>query len=103
MFVASGCDQYRLKYGSYPTSLAELHDLREDLSAPWTQDAWGRDLKISDFDKSRGYGSVISYGRDGKPGGNGNDRDLEVRFPIATNEEWNKNIGNGLKKPQFRP
>jgi hypothetical protein len=103
MFVASGCDEYQAKYGNFPASLAELHTLREDLSEPWTQDAWERHLIISPYNKSLGYGRIISYGRDGKPGGNDNDKDLEVRFPLTANEEWNRSVGNGLEKPRFRP
>jgi hypothetical protein len=32
------------------------------------------------FDPAKGYGSVISYGSDGKPGGSGEAADIEVRF-----------------------
>src|SRR5205809_2770517 len=52
---------------------------------------------------SLGYGAVMSYGQDGKPGGAGDDRDLQVRFPSAANANWNAQAGLGLKQPEIRP
>ena len=45
----------------------------------------------------------MSYGQDGKPGGAGDDRDLQVRFPSAANANWNAQAGLGLKQPEIRP
>jgi general secretion pathway protein G len=45
-----------------------------------TNDAWGRPVIYEQFEANRGYGRVLSYGRDGKPGGSGPDADIERRF-----------------------
>ena len=45
-----------------------------------TNDAWGRPILYEPFDGARGYGQVTSYGRDGKPGGEGPDADIEAQF-----------------------
>ena len=48
-------------------------------------------------DKSLGYGEVISYGRDGVPGGTSDSSDIKVRFPVRLNFAWNKQQGIILK------
>jgi hypothetical protein len=103
MFVAAGCDEYKKEKGVWPTSLAQLHAFRVDLNDPWTRDSWGRDVVLVPYDESLSYGEVISYGRDGKIGGSGPDRDLVVRFPCEANTNWNEQVGSGLKKPQRVP
>jgi len=45
-----------------------------------TGDGWLHPLIYKPFDPSVGYGSVISYGRDGQSGGVGLDTDVEVHF-----------------------
>jgi len=79
-------------YGKWPTSLRDfatdspqnpkhvgfLTYARTFLLA--TGDGWQHPLVYKPFDPSVGYGSVTSYGRDGKPGGVGQDADIEVRF-----------------------
>jgi hypothetical protein len=103
MYVASRCDLYKAQYGTWPGSLAQLLAGRPELGDPWDKDGWGRHFVLAQYNKSLGYGEVISYGRDGKPGGIGADRDLEVRFPTEANAAWNKEQGVGLKEPRLRP
>ena len=43
-------------------------------------DAWGHALVLQPFDPAKGYGAIISYGRDGRPGGTGADADIEIRW-----------------------
>jgi len=107
--VASDCDKYKTNYGVWPTSLEKLIAFKPEL-IDWAKDAWGqgddkwgRYVVFVPYDASVGYGKIISYGRDGKPGGIGLDRDLELRFPSEANADWNKQQGAGLKPPQFRP
>ena len=76
MFVATGCDEYKNQKGVWPTSLAQLHTFRVDLNDPWTKDAWGSNVVLIPYSSSLGYGEVVSYGRDGRAGGIGADRDL---------------------------
>jgi len=102
IYTASWCDKYRDKYGVFPSSLEQLYSFQPKLS-DWAKDTWGRDPVLVPYDKALGYGEVISYGRDGKPGGTGLDAELVVRFPSEANAAWNKQQGEGLKKPQRAP
>lgn len=95
--IASGCDQYKANYDRWPDSLATLTNALPQFGDPWDKDGWGREVILIPYDKSVGYGEIISYGRDGKPGGAGDDRDLEIRFPMDANTNWNKQQGVGLK------
>jgi hypothetical protein len=104
--VASDCDKYKAQYGEWPTNLTQLIAFRPELT-DWAKDAWGKGDNVWDgryvilvpYDKSLGYGEVVSYGRDGKPGGTDLDSDLMVRFPTEANGDWNKQQGEGLKRP----
>jgi hypothetical protein len=109
IFVASDCDKYKTKYGLWPNTLQQLIAFSPEL-VDWAKDAfgqgddkWGRYVVLVPYDSSLGYGKIISYGQDGKPGGIGLDRDLEVRFPTEANADWNKQQVVGLKPPKFRP
>jgi hypothetical protein len=101
MFVATGCDKFKQTNGAFPDSLQVLHEFRIELNDPWTKDAWRRNLIVIPYEPSCGYGKIISYGRDGKPGGVGKDRDLEVRFPIRENQDWNKKMANETEVARF--
>jgi hypothetical protein len=103
MNLGFACDTYKEKRGSWPRTLAELVEFQPELSPPWSTDAWGKDFILIPCQESLGYGQVISYGRDGKPGGDGLDRDLVVRFPCKPNETWNAKQGEGLPQPRIRP
>jgi hypothetical protein len=65
----------------------EAHGLR-------TNDVWGRALIYLPFDRSLGYGAVVTYGLDGKPGGKDLDLDIEIRF------NGNKSISYPPPNPQ---
>jgi general secretion pathway protein G len=76
---------YYIEYEKWPSSLADLtNNPRQMLFIQWlatgTRDGWGNPIIYSHFDRTRGYGSVSSYGRDGKPGGEGEDKDTEIHF-----------------------
>ena len=45
------------------------------------------------FSPVREYGSLLSLGRDGKPGGIGPDRDLEIRSPTAPTQSETRSKG----------
>lgn len=79
-------DQYRLDMGRYPTTEQGLAALNNapDKSGRWhgpylsktlPKDPWGNEYayfapgKTSDYD-------IVSYGRDGRPGGQGDDADI---------------------------
>jgi hypothetical protein len=103
MHVASWCGRYKEQRGAWPNSLTELRTFQPECNPPWSTDAWGKNFILIPYQESLGYGQVISYGRDGKPGGDGLDRDLVVRFPCKPNETWNAKQGEGLPQPRIRP
>jgi hypothetical protein len=71
--------------GRWPTSAAELVTNSMGLvfisPSPPIPDSWGRHIVYQPYTSNAGYGRVISYGRDGRPGGIGPDADIEQRFP----------------------
>jgi hypothetical protein len=103
IFVASWCDTFREQRGVWPKSIQELRDFTAYLRGSSIQDAWGRAFILTPYNDSLGYGNLISYGRDGKPGGIGQDRDMEIRFPTNTWEKWNRQEGIGLEQPNREP
>jgi general secretion pathway protein G len=69
--------------GRWPHSLLELKSNSTQMVfivAP-SKDPWGRPFIYVPFNSVTGFGRVITYGRDGKPGGTGLDADIERRFP----------------------
>jgi hypothetical protein len=100
--VSHGCNEYKRTHGTWPNSLAELRASGDDVNER-SKDMWGRDFVYIPYSDSRGYGQIISYGADGKPGGEGADGDLEVRFPSDQNVDWNNQAGLGLKRPHKIP
>ena len=97
--LAKGMDDYKQQNGQWPTNLTELATFRPDLSVE-TTDAYGNAVILVNFNQSNGYGELISYGSDGKPGGNNKfDRDIEIRFPMdmETNMQWNEQVRERFK------
>jgi general secretion pathway protein G len=83
--AATASRSYYTEYSRWPNSLADFtNNPRKILFIQWPasgpRDRWGNPLIYIPFDTARGYGLVSSYGRDGKPGGDGDDADIEVRF-----------------------
>lgn len=84
-------DQYRLDNGYYPSTEQSLEALRHMPAAeppalnwrgPYLKkeiplDPWGRPYayQCPSLDDADGY-DLVSYGRDGRPGGEGEDRDV---------------------------
>lgn len=100
MNIADGCDWYKERFGKWPDTLAQVTTGRPDL-ADRSTDSWGRIFIFVPYKESAGFGEVISYGRDGKPGGTGDDRDLEIRFPTDLYTNWNEKEREGLRGPRF--
>ncbi len=85
--ITQASQSYHHAYGVWPAGLAALSPEHNSLHIAFlpsgkstTKDAWGRPLLYKPFDPALGYGTVMSLGRDGKPGGEGNDGDMEERF-----------------------
>jgi hypothetical protein len=82
--VSVACSFYMVEEGGSPESVTDLFESpgRRNvyLEPLFAQDGWGHPIQIRAFDASRGHGSVISYGRDGRAGGDGPDADTVVPF-----------------------
>lgn len=103
LYIAGGCDKFKEQHGGWPASLRELITALPEMNDPWCKDGWDRNFGFVPYDNHLGYGKLISYGRDGKPGGVGDDRDFEIRFPSNTNATWNEQEGFGVRQPEERP
>ena len=84
--LSKGLDQYRIDTGHYPNSEQGLGALvvrpaqEQNWSGPYLakavpKDPWGRDYQYA-FPGQHGEYDLQSYGRDGKPGGDGEDADI---------------------------
>lgn len=101
-FVSHGCNEYKEQYHVWPSSLDQLRRFGADLNER-AKDMWGNDFIFVPYNDSLGYGQIISFGADGKPGGTNADADIEVRFPSDANSDWNRQAGAGLKRPKREP
>jgi hypothetical protein len=99
IYDAKACDEFKERFGKWPNSLAQLQSPQMHLRNPVTNDAWGREIMFVPYNEFIGYGEVISCGHDGKLGGTGVNHDLVIRYPTEANAAWNKQQGEGLKKP----
>ena len=72
--IAQQVDIYQLRHNNrVPSSLMEVFTVE-----PVPQDAWGNEFKWeSGVPGGRKY-DLISYGADGRPGGNGNNADIRL-------------------------
>ena len=68
-------DQYRLDNRRYPTSEEGLAAVQPYMKKAVPNDPWGR-AYVYHSPGDKGEFSLVSYGRDGKPGGTGEDADL---------------------------
>ena len=97
--LADGFDYYKKQYGVWPAGTNQLVKVRPDLVNDIT-DGYGRAVIVIPYSEKAGYGEVISYGREGKPGGvNQFDREIVIRFPMdtETNVQWNKQVADRFK------
>ena len=85
LFMCSmASSNYVTVYQRWPRSVADINTNAASIN--WVvqglppSDAWGRSIIYEAFDPARGYGRALSYGRDGKSGGEGADADIESRF-----------------------
>ena len=68
-------DQYRLDNRRYPTSEEGLAAVQPYLKKTLPNDPWGRPYVYRTPGEKGDY-SIVSFGRDGKPGGSGEDTDI---------------------------
>ena len=77
-------DQYRLDNRRYPTSEEGLAAVQPYLKKTLPMDPWGRAYVYRVPGEKSEY-EIVSYGRDGKPGGTGEDADIGVQTVTAAN------------------
>lgn len=75
-------DQYRLDNRRYPTSEEGLAAVQPYLKKTLPNDPWGRPYVYRVPGEKSDY-EIVSYGRDGKPGGTGEDADIGVQTVTA--------------------
>jgi hypothetical protein len=100
LYLASGCEAYKSQYSVWPTNIDQLRSYRPDLVEA-TKDTYGHDVVFVPYNEALGYGALISYGRDGRPGGNNEyDLDIVIRFPseLETNTIWNNQVGRQIER-----
>ncbi len=89
--------RYARLHNCLPKSLGDLPEIPGKID--WVQDAWGRDIIMSFAD---GKGTLTSLGRDGKPGGTGDDADMTGVFPLKNEKgEWADEDVEWIREPQL--
>ena len=78
--VNSAIQAYHKEHGKWPASLKKIYD---DTNFP-SSDIWGHPYAYHLTENSY---TLISYGRDGKPGGVGLDSDISVNNPHTVNND----------------
>ena len=71
-------DQYRLEKRRYPTAEEGLEAIRPYMKKALPADPWGNPYVYRTPGKN-GEFEVVSFGRDGKAGGNGEDADIGIQ------------------------
>lgn len=79
-------DQYRLEKRRYPTTEEGLAALQPYLKKGLPNDPWGRPYVYRVPGERGGEYDVFSYGRDGKPGGRGEDADIGFAQEVSLNK-----------------
>ena len=84
--IADGSVAFQAECGYWPRNQQDLLKNERRIAfvvlrkgSEWT-DPWGHPILYVPYDQERGYGYVLSYGRDGKPGGVALNGDIEMRF-----------------------
>jgi general secretion pathway protein G len=70
-------DQYRLDKRRYPSAEEGLQAIQPYLKKSLPNDPWGRPY-VYRTPGQNGEFEILSYGRDGKAGGNGDDADIGI-------------------------
>jgi general secretion pathway protein G len=78
-------DQYRLEKRRYPSAEEGLVAIQPYLKKSLPTDPWGR-AYVYRIPGERGEYDVFSYGRDGKPGGTGEDADIGLTSEVSLNK-----------------
>ena len=102
--LADGFNDYKKQKGVWPADITQLINIRPDLVNDIT-DAYNHAVIVIPYSEKAKYGEAISYGQDGKPGGDNRfDQDIVIRFPVdaETNVQWNKQVAERFKSRASR-
>jgi general secretion pathway protein G len=80
-------DQYRLDNRRYPTGEEGLTAIQPYLKKTLPNDPWGRAYVYRVPGQRGGDYEVFSYGRDGKPGGTGEDADIGLAQEVTVSSK----------------
>ena len=86
--IAAGCRAYHMEYNVWPDSLGQLDVSNNVRNLPFFEsrhpgrDEWGNPYVYQSYDPAKGYGTIMSYGSDGRPGGRGDAADLVIHFTV---------------------
>ena len=84
VFAFESLEYYRV-YRTWPRKIDDFTQNPHGMTFIYSKallnnDSWGHPWIYEPFDPSRGFGVARSLGRDGRVGGSGLDRDIELRF-----------------------
>jgi hypothetical protein len=89
--------RYAKIHNSLPKSPRDLPEIPGKISG--VQDAWGREILMS-FEDAKA--TLTSLGRDGKPGGTGEDADMTGAFPLKDqNGDWAEEGVPWIQEPKL--
>ena len=81
---------YHDDIGSWPSTTSDFTNNHNrtylEISQGTIRDGWRRPILYKPYEGPVGFGSVISLGSDGKPGGTGLAKDIEYRF--SEKDSW---------------
>jgi len=80
MSYHAAINNFNARVGRWPTSLREVETNSSNVVFDHN-DPWSRPYILIPYNSATGFGRILTYGRDGKPGGTGVDADIERRFP----------------------
>ena len=78
-------DQYRLEHRRYPTSEEGLAAIGPFMKKAVPNDPWGRPYQYR-APGTKGDFELFSFGRDGRPGGAGEDADIGLTQDVVLNK-----------------
>jgi general secretion pathway protein G len=83
--LEKGLDQYRLEHRRYPTSEEGLAAIGPFMKKAVPNDPWGRPYQYR-APGAKGDFELFSLGRDGRPGGVGEDADIGLTQEVSLNK-----------------
>lgn len=94
---------FQADFDRWPKNLAELTVNEKNIvyirHGEFDRDAWGHEFVFEVADVKQGYCRILSFGRDGKPGGRDYDADLEIQFSNDPDQDAQQAVPSDGHKP----